>query len=215
MADDGVKKEKYKFKPIVATAKKVGTMDGNDVLEINVPIEEDSDALVGAVKRKRGNDEGKGDLDMDETQVEAMLNKKLMEMDIQKTIRDVSSVSLKTKEKVSAIETKLDSVDEILQKIKEQQEESCTGVGCIKGDIENIKKQTSGSTDKLSDIYKKIENIDNRTETINKKTETALCSGPKGCNGEIPVGSSYCPNCRKEIDSWEDMPDWVPYSKRK
>lgn len=215
MAESEVKKEKYKFKPIVATAKKVGTMDGNDVLEINVPIEEDSNALVEAAKSKRGNDEGKGDLDMDETQVEALLNKKLMEMDIQKTIRDVSSVSLKTKEKITSLEEKLDLVDEVLREIKTQQEEACTGVGCVKDEIENIKKNTSGSTDKLSDIYKKLENIDNRTETINKKTETALCSGPKGCNGEIPVGSSYCPNCRKEIDSWEDMPDWVPYSKRK
>ncbi len=215
MADDGVKKEKYKFKPIIATAKKVGTMEGNDVLEINVPIEEDSNALVEATKSKRGSNEGKGDLDMDETQVEALLNKKLMEMDIQKTIRDVSSVSLKTKEKVTNIEEKLNDVDEILQGLRKQQADACSGVDCVKDEIENIKKETSGTGDRLSDIYKKLENIDNRTETINKKTETALCSGPKGCNGEIPVGSSLCPNCGKEINAWEDMPNWIPYSKRK
>lgn len=219
------KEEKvYKFKPIIAMAKKLPQVDGNDVFEINVPIEEDSDALVGeATKRSKRDNRNKfmeeGELDMDEAAIEAAIdarvNKKLMEMDVQKTIKDVGTVTLKTLENVGALENRLKAHDEMFTAIGKQQTEACNGVDCVKDEIKNIKASVSGTDEKLSSIVKKIESIDNKTDKIYEKPEEALCSGRNGCGHEITIGSSYCPNCGKEIDSWDGMEDWTPYTKRR
>jgi hypothetical protein len=222
----------YKFKPIIATAKKLPQIDGQDVLEINVPIEEDSDALIGeATKRaKRDNrnknrSEGELDMNTDEAAIEALLNKKLMDMDVQKTIKDVGVVSLKILENLTAQEEKLKRHDDMLIAIRKQQGEACTGVNCTKDEIVELRSDISGTNEKLnekiSDVLKKIESIDvrtgkidNKTEKIHEKPEGALCSGRTGCGHDIEIGSSYCPNCGKEIESWDGMNDWTPYAKR-
>jgi wobble nucleotide-excising tRNase len=230
MADikkDEKKEEKvYKFKPIVAMAKKLPQIDGNDVFEINVPIEEDSDALVGEAtkrakrdNRNKNNIDKEGELDMDEAAIEAAIdarvNKKLMEMDVQKTIKDVGTVTLKTLENMNTLEEKLKRHDDYLVAIRKQQTDACNGVDCVKDEVENIKTSISGTNEKLSDIAKKIESIDSKTDKIHEKPEGAICSGRTGCGHEIDIGSSYCPNCGKEIESWEGMEDWVSYNKRR
>jgi hypothetical protein len=206
----------YKFKPIVAMARKMPQIDGNDVFEINVPIEEDSDALVGeATKRaKRDNRNKEGEFDMDEATVETMLNKKLLDMDVQKTVKDVGAVTLKTLEEMGKLEGKLKAHETMLEAIRKQQGDACNGVDCVKDEIENLKKETSDTNKKITGLMQKIENIDTKTEKIHDKPEGALCSGRTGCGHDIDVGSSYCPNCGKEIDSWEGMDDWTPYAKR-
>lgn len=216
MADEKKEKKVYKFKPILATAKKLPPVDGQDMLEINVPIEEDSDALVGeATKRDRRDNYAnsinkEGELDMDEASVDAMLSKKLLDMDVQKTVKDVGTVTLKTLENLGELENKLKRHEEMLIAIRKQQAEACTGVGCVKDEIENIKSSVTGADEKLEDVIKRLEKIDTKTER-----HEALCSGKTGCGHDIEVGSSYCPNCGKEIDGWEGMTDWVPYPKRK
>jgi hypothetical protein len=222
--DEKIKEEKkeekvYKFKPIIAMAKKLPQVDGNDVFEINVPIEEDSDALVGeATKRakrdNRNKNKSEGEVNMDEADIEALLNKKLLEMDVQKTVKDIGSVTLKTHEHIGELENRLKRNEDMLVVIRKQQGEACEGVNCAKDEITELKSEVTGTNEKLTGILKKLESIDNKTEKIHEKPEGALCSGRSGCGHDIEIGSSYCPNCGKEIDAWEGMNDWTPYTKR-
>lgn len=313
--DEPKSEPRYKWKPIVATATKVGDVKGEAVLKINVPIEEDAKVLVDAAKRidredreerdKRDKEEKvrekkerekeerekeererkdiekkerekeennkknkeerdrlakvaeetkthankvatgtiigtagstsstgtdyivkdvkdstvdknkkKGDRKMEEYEIEqkvdSLVSKRLSQMDIQKTIKDIGMSSAQTEKKVMAIEESLGSINETLKGLiaheKEVEDGIVGGIGDAKNDIDKYGKES----------VEKIDRVNQRVESLEKRIpEKVLCSGDKGCNAEIEVGSSVCPNCARPIEEWPDMPDWVPYSERK
>lgn len=317
MVDELEPKPRYVWKPIVATATKVGDVKGESVLKINVPIEEDAKIMVDAAKRidredredrekkerdererdKKERDERekreimvteenkklkrekeelekrladererdrkdveakshsnkittgttsistsgsasfgivddsvktldknknlvykKGDRKMEdyeiEQKVDSLVNKKLSQMDIQKTIKDIGISSAQTEKKVMAIEDSLEGINETLKGLmvhekdieKNIQDGLIGRIGEAKNDIDKYGRE---SVEKIDHVHQKIESLEK------KLPENVICSGEKGCNAEIPVGSSNCPNCARPIDKWPDMPDWVPYSERK
>lgn len=89
---------------------------------------------------------------------------------------------------------------------KEVEDGIVGGIGDAKNNIDKYGKE----------LAEKIEHVNQKVELLEKRLpEKVLCSGEKGCNAEIEVGSSVCPNCARPIEEWPDMPDWVPYSERK
>ena len=303
MTDEPKPEPRYKWKPIVATATKVGDVKGETVLKINVPIEEDAKTMVEAAKRidredreerdrkdkeerlrekkerekeererkdiekkeqekeekdkkdkeererlakaaeetkthankvvtgstsstetdyvvkdvqdsKVDKNKKKGDRKMEEYEIEqkvdSLVNKKLSQMDIQKTIKDIGMSSAQTEKKVMAIEESLDGIAETLKGLiaheKEVEDGIVGGIGDAKNNIDKYGKE---SVEKIEHVNQKVESLEKRLP------EKVLCSGEKGCNAEIEVGSSVCPNCARPIEEWPDMPDWVPYSERK
>lgn len=228
MTEDKVGGKKI-FKPIIATAKKVAEAGGEDVLKLEIPYQEDAEVLIKAateIKDDKGIEkdniveritESKRSDNMEEKEIEKIMEKKLKEMEIEKTIKNIGVTSSNVKEKVSEMDSKLEGFrDELNEKvsstigtlgeIKKHQEEACSGVECIKNDINTLKKEYEDKMLELTNNLAKIQ------EKVGK--ENVLCSGPGGCNSEIPVGSSFCPNCGKRIKKWSDMPNWRPYPDR-
>lgn len=297
MVDEPKLEPRYKWTPIVATAKKVGEVKGETVLKINVPLEEDAKTMVEAAKRinrderdrekkeldkkeledrekreimvteenvrlkrekeelekrmaeaksysnkvpsstteivmstsgdagfgivddvvkdlKANKNKKKGDRKMEDYEIEqkvkSLVDKGVREtlgqMDIQKTIKDIGMSSAQTEKKVMAIEESLDGISETLKGLIAYEKEVEGGIGAAKNDIDKYGKE---SAEKIEHVHQKVESLEKRLP------ERVLCSGEKGCNAEIEVGSSVCPNCARPIDEWPDMPDWVPYPERK
>jgi len=100
-----------------------------------------------------------------------------------------------------------DNVSELVEKklrdkdIEKKINETCTGVECLKSTFEKFKGKME--TD--------IEEIKKYNKEQSKKLNTVKCK----CNGEIPLGSSYCPNCGLEIQSWSGNPSWKSYKNRR
>ena len=145
-----------------------------------------------------------------EAKVDNLVQKRLSEIDIQKTIKDIGLSSVQTERKVKNIEVQLSNLSALLEGLVSEQKG-------IKEGLEGELSETKNDVTKYGkQMEEKIEHVHQKVGDIEKKIpDKVLCSGEKGCNSEIEVGSSFCPNCGRGIDKWEDMPDWVPYSERK
>jgi hypothetical protein len=167
----------------------------------------------------------KGDRKMEDYEVEQKVNslvekrvrETLSQMDIQKTIKDIGMSSAQTEKKVIDIEESIGGINEKLKSLIEKEDiieknELNTQEG-LSGKIEETKNEVDkygkASVEKIDHIHQEV------VDLKKKMPEKVLCTGEKGCNSEIEVGSSYCPNCGRGIDEYPEMPDWVPYSERK
>lgn len=218
--------KKVKFKPIHAIAEKIDTVEGKDILRIEVPYEDEINVLK---QSNTESDKREGDIDMDEKELESKLESKFDTLYVKKMREDKIRENIDTiKNRTERLDEKFDSkLNENLDKIvsldekvsnlsdniieynkvqEKKQEEACTGVECIKSTVSNLQRD---SESKFEELKKNLEDI------VKSKTKTVLCKGKEGCNANIPYGSTYCPNCGRHIDKWQSIPDWTPYDKRK
>lgn len=210
-----------KYRPIAVTARKIGEVEGEDILKLNIP-KDDANSL-GIREDNDNKDKIRGDDEMSESEIEAKVDKRIAEnigkMKLQETIDRIRDSNKGIEEKVDKIEkfdvgldSKLSEMRELygkgieeIEHMRKSQEEECVGVNCIKDDIKS-----------LGELKKTSENINEEVHKLYDvlSQEYAVCEGNKGCNSDVKVGSSYCPNCGKRISKWENHPDWVPYWKR-
>jgi predicted nuclease with TOPRIM domain len=145
----------------------------------------------------------------------------MTEMQLQEKINRIndSTIDLK-KDFESETEHLREILTNIIRKqneIASKQEESCTGVECVKSNLSELNDKINGKYDEITGKYDELKQKIGAIEEIVKKSakKTAICSGKDGCNAEIPVGASYCPNCGIEISGWKGLSNWVPYKDRK
>lgn len=215
-------------KPIIATAKKVANIgEGEDVLKIEIPFADD-------VEKLRASMEGE---DMDKVEIEKILDEKLSKLKRSEVIDNINVKTDRIKERTESIGLKMDELEtkfsEHLGKLETKfgehlgkETETCEGVECIKNKLEDIDSKTGNISNRIDGVenklgeristfdmkMSKLEEVLSRMDT---RTDTAVCGGVKGCNSDIPKGSSYCPNCGRQISLWKNLPDWVHFSKRK
>lgn len=235
-------KLRKRLKPVAATATKVGEIgtgdSKQDILKLEVNPE---DAGIFDQRTDRDDDKGKGDKgddEMSEAEIEAKANKifdeRIGKMKLQETVEGIRNISGRVDERLEGVSEKIGGMDERIgeriggvdekiggmdlrikeymdklgekqDQLKEKQDESCTGIECLKKEISEIKELKES----VGNLRKEL------TEEISKSAkEYATCAGKKGCNSDIPVGSSYCPNCGLKIKEWPGQPDWVPQWER-
>lgn len=220
-------KPKKRYVPVAVTARKVGEIEGSDgkedILKIDMPVRDDREDNVN--KEKEENDMG----ELNEAQVDKRVSEILGKMKLQETIDKIREKNEEIDSKVSGISEKVTGVNEKLgenserlddlksrqeeiknkqEEIRSKQEEACTGVDCLKKDLGKI-DELRGDVGRIKDIDEKLGKLN---ETVG--ADYSKCSGPKGCNEDIKVGSSFCPNCGARISEWEGHPEWAPYWKR-
>lgn len=193
-------KSKKRFVPIAVTATKVGEVNGEDILKVDMPtnmIEDDN------------KEEDNNMAELNEAQVDKRVSELLGKLKLQETIDQINKKNEEIDTKVKGIDEKFEKTSERLdnlkstqEQLKSKQEEVCNGVDCIKKDFSKI----GSGLEKLQESTNKINE--------NVSAEYYKCSGPKGCNEDIKVGSSFCPNCGIKVSEWEGHPEWVPYWKR-
>lgn len=220
-------KPKKRYVPVAVTAKKVGEFEGEDILKIDMPVRDDMDDYKENEKEKRREKEEFDNMtELNEAQVEKKVSEMLGKLKLQETIDKIRQKNEEIDEKMGKVDERIGEVDEKLsgkfgeanerldklksgqEEIRNKQEEACTGVDCIKKDL--------GKIDELRGDIGKIKDIDEKLGKLNETVgaEYYKCSGSKGCNEDIKVGSSFCPNCGSKISEWESHPEWVPYWKR-
>lgn len=194
-------KPKKKYVPIAVTATKVGEVNGEDILKVDMPTN-----MVGYDDNKEENDNMP---ELTEAQVDKRVSEMLGKLKLQDTIDHINKRNEEIDTKVKGIDEKFEKTSEILdnlksnqEKLQGKQEEVCNGVDCVKKDFGTI----DGKIERLQESTNKL------NETVG--AEYYKCSGPKGCNEDIKVGSSYCPNCGIRVSQWEGHPEWTPYWKR-
>lgn len=194
-------KPKKKYVPIAVTATKVGEVNGEDILKVDMPTN-----MVGYDDNKEENDNMP---ELTEAQVDKRVSELLGKLKLQDTIDHINKRNEEIDTKVKGIDEKFEKTSEILdnlksnqEKLQGKQEEVCNGVDCVKKDFGAI----DGKIERLQESTNKL------NETVG--AEYYKCSGPKGCNEDIKVGSSYCPNCGIRVAQWEGHPEWTPYWKR-
>ncbi len=202
---------KKRYVPVAVTAKKVGEIEGEDILKIDMPInrefdrEQDDDKKVDVEKE---NDM----VELTEAQVDRRVSEMLGKLKLQETIDKIRTKNEEIENKIVGVderlEKRLDDLDTKQEKLQSKQEEICEGVDCVKKDI--------GKIDELRNDVGKIKDVDEKLGKLEEivGSEYHKCSGPRGCNEDIKVGSSFCPNCGTRIAAWEGHPAWIPYWKR-
>lgn len=196
--------KKKKYVPVAVTAKKVGEIDGEDILKLDMPTERITERINDVDVTKEDNM-----VELTEAQIDKRVSEMIGKLKLQETIdkiakrneeinSKVSGIDEKLGESVEKYESKFDEIKKNQDEFRDKQEEVCTGVDCIKKDISKV-DELKGEVGKLNEIV---------------AAEYAKCSGPKGCNEDIKIGSSFCPNCGARISEWEGHPEWMPYWKR-
>jgi len=184
--------------PIIAKATEINE-DGKEIseeklLKIDIPLSDDVKTLNKSIKR--------GEPNMDEIDVRRVINESLEEKELIKNIGEINKKIDKLVEEnstnrdiISRLSERLANVQKNTDVLEKKTSTTCEGVECLKKEIEEIRKISN-------DIYE------------NSAKPVGICSGEKGCNAEIPYGSSYCPNCGKSVKSWPGMPEWKHYKER-
>ncbi len=184
--------------PIIAKATEVNE-DGKEIseeklLKIDIPLSDDVKTLNKSIKR--------GEPNMDEVDVQRLIRESLEEKDLIENIEEINKKIDKLAEEnstnrdiMSKLSERLAGVQKYTDVLEKKTTTTCEGIDCLKKEIEELRK--------ISD-------------SINENTAkpVGICSGEKGCNAEIPYGSSYCPNCGKAVKSWPGMPEWKHYKER-
>ena len=221
---DDNKPEVRRFTPIVAKGTEIDekgvTIGDEKLIKIEIPLEEDVDTVNDTINMNRLknrnrtinkiNDEG--EQDMDEKDVISIMKKVLGESKKDESIENIARTSdnlvksnndIKTKmsdfsDKMNALGDLVSSnmlkTNNYMEDLNKSQGESCVGVDCLKNNISEM---------------------NDTVDDIRNKTKTALCAGENGCNAQIPIGSSFCPNCGKKIMKWTGKPEWRNYKDRK
>lgn len=215
-----------KLRPVAATATKVGEIgtgsEKKDILKLEVSDGEDIDTLnragrtgeeitTGKEEKITGERYGKtnktyrGD-EMDESDVTKIVTDIMNKMQMNTNVESIKVVGEQTENRLKEVDQKLTGLDnrmkEWFDKTEEKQEESCTGISCVKKELAEIKEQAFPKLNQIAE------------ELSNQEHEYATCSGPKGCNSKIPVGASFCPNCGLKIRKWPGHSEWTPYWER-
>lgn len=205
-------KPKKRYVPIAVTAKKVGEIDGEDILKIDMPI-----GNAGGVDDKKEKEKEEDDMgELSEAQVDKRFSELLGKMKLQETIdkirekndeidEKIGKVDEKISERLSDTSERLGDLASKQEEISKKQLETCDGVDCLKKEIGKI-DALKGDIGNLKDSNEKLKEM--------LGADFYKCSGPKGCNEDIKVGSSFCSNCGAKISEWEGHPEWVPYWKR-
>ncbi len=197
-------------KPIIATAVKIDDegkeISDEDLVKIKIPLKEDINTINKTIKNMKNRKKGDkmSEIDIEKT-VEEVLERQKLNETFQKTNEEVRKISerlSKNETNIQEILNKVNKLNNNLDNLSSNEEKLCTGIDCLKEDITKHSK--------LNDEIK--QEIAQLKENVSKNV--AICSGENGCNAEIPVGSSYCPNCGKQILGWSNMPDWKPYPER-
>jgi hypothetical protein len=208
--------DKVRYKPVPVTAMKIGEIgtgqNKQDILKLEMN-RDDADSLRDSELDGERNGERntrtqtqnvKEDDMVDEAQIEKIVSSMMAKSQLHETVNNINDVSSRTEKSLTAMNEQFqEQFNELKSKqdeLKTKQEESCTDIGCVKKDVEQIK---SNSLPKLDKIHDELANH-----------EFATCSGKKGCNANIPVGSSFCPNCGLKIKKWPNHPEWIPYWDR-
>lgn len=213
-----------KLRPVAATATKVGEIgtgsEKKDILKLEVSDGEDIDTLnkagrtgeeittgkeekITVDKHGKTSMTNRGD-EMDESDVAKIVTEMLSKMQMNTDVGSIKTVGEQTENRLKEVDQKITGLDDRFQewmlKGEKKQEESCTGIECVKKDLADFKEQ---SLPKLNQIAEEMSN-----------QEYATCSGRKGCNSKIPVGASFCPNCGLKIKQWPGHPEWTPFWDR-
>ena len=221
---DDTEQEVRRFTPIVAKATELdekGVTTGDEkLIKIEIPLEEDVNKvndIVNTNKLKSRNRtinkvNNEGEQDMDENDVVNIMKKVLGESKKDESIESIVRTSDNLVESNNDIKTKMSDFSDkmnalgdlvssnmlktnnYMEALNKSQGESCVGVDCLKNNIAEM---------------------NDTVDDIRNKTKTALCAGENGCNAQIPIGSSFCPNCGKKIMKWTGKPEWRNYKDRK
>lgn len=206
---------KKRYVPVAVTAKKVGELEGEDILKIDMPVY-DNEKIEKKIEKEREKEEIDNMAELSEALVEKKFSEMLGKLKLQETIDKIMEKNEEIDKRIEKIDERFsgklvetsDKLEELnikQGKLQDNQEEICSGVDCVKKGI-----------GKIDELKTDVVNIKENTEKLNEAlgAEYAKCSGPKGCNEDIKIGSSFCPNCGARISEWEGHPEWVPYWKR-
>lgn len=215
------KPEVKRFHPLVVKGTEIddkGVTKGDErLMKIEIPLEEDVNTINDAVNKNKSISRTtskrniEGEPDMDEKEVQNIIRKTLESSKTDDSINKMAKTSddlvkntndIKTKmsdfsDRMNALNDLVNSnmlkTNNFMKGLNDKQSESCVGVDCLK---DNISSMNDG------------------IEDLKSSSKMATCSGENGCNAQIPIGSSFCPNCGKKIMKWTGRPDWKNYTDR-
>ena len=149
---------------------------------------------------------------MEKEATEKQIEDILKQRDFLKNIEESARFIGDSKGKIDNISKSVKYVEGELGNVDKSVKELCTGIDCIKEDMNKFQNTTSILEKHMQE---KFGDLGNRLEKLEQPMFMCESCGEDG----VKALSSYCPNCGSPIHEWTDdrgtqVKGWVPYWKR-